>query len=142
MTLFLTQLEDLITILDDNDDGVIDYEEFSRWFGSGPPPPPMLPQAKAMEAAKQAYAGDTTGNARIENVGKYQSCMVSKLRIILPPLLRPACRDRGRGPQARDQHRQRPAPGAEAVLDPGRAAAGAARHVRQLQRRRDARRGK
>ena len=46
------QIEDLIMILDKDGDGEIDYQEFARWFGRGPPPPPMLPQAKAAEQAR------------------------------------------------------------------------------------------
>ena len=33
-------------MLDTDGDGEIDYQEFARWFGSGPPPPPMLPEVK------------------------------------------------------------------------------------------------
>ena len=40
------QIEDLITMLDHDGDGEIDYQEFARWFGAGPPPPPMTPEMK------------------------------------------------------------------------------------------------
>ena len=51
-TLSMQQLEDLITILDTDGDGSIDYQEFARWFGAGPPPPPVMPEMKARDEAK------------------------------------------------------------------------------------------
>ena len=45
------QIADMMTLLDKDGDGEIDYQEFARWFGSGPPPAPMLPEVKMrMEA--------------------------------------------------------------------------------------------
>jgi hypothetical protein len=44
------QVDDFFDILDQDGDGEIDYVEFAQWFGSGPPPPPALPQVKEMQA--------------------------------------------------------------------------------------------
>jgi hypothetical protein len=46
------QLDDLITILDTDGNGTIDYSEFAKWFGAGPPPPPMLPEVALRESAR------------------------------------------------------------------------------------------
>lgn len=51
------QVKDIFAILDADGDGGIDYQEFARWFGNGPPPPPMLPETKSrMDAQKAAGA--------------------------------------------------------------------------------------
>ena len=47
------QLDDLIAILDKDGDGSIDYSEFARWFGAGPPPPPELPEVRGREEARE-----------------------------------------------------------------------------------------
>ena len=41
------QVADFFEILDQDGDGEIDYTEFAQWFGTGPPPPPALPQVVA-----------------------------------------------------------------------------------------------
>ena len=65
-----TQIEDLITILDSNGSGTVDYQEFSRWFGAGPPPPPMLPQMKSMQEAQASSSFDASSLLReIEAAG-------------------------------------------------------------------------
>jgi Ca2+-binding EF-hand superfamily protein len=46
-----SQLEDLLTILDTTGTGAIDYAEFARWFGAGPPPPPVMPEMKLRQDA-------------------------------------------------------------------------------------------
>ena len=51
------QVADIFAILDADGGGGIDYQEFARWFGNGPPPPPMLPETK-MRMDAQAAAGD------------------------------------------------------------------------------------
>ena len=51
------QIDDLIMILDQDGDGEIDYQEFAAWFGSGPPPPPIMPEVQARIEA-QASAGN------------------------------------------------------------------------------------
>jgi Ca2+-binding EF-hand superfamily protein len=63
-TISETQIYDLITILDKDGDGTIDYQEFARWFGAGPPPPPMLPQAKQMMDSRAASSVDPSALLR------------------------------------------------------------------------------
>ena len=64
------KLEDLLTILDSNGTGTIDYAEFARWFGAGPPPPPMMPEMKAREDARAESSFDTADLlAEIEAAG-------------------------------------------------------------------------
>ena len=58
------QLRDVMALLDKDGDGSIDYIEFSRWFGAGPPPPPMLPQVKAMEDARKQAEETSAGPDR------------------------------------------------------------------------------
>ena len=54
------QIDDFFEMLDRDGDGEIDYQEFARWFGTGPPPAPMLPQAqRQMEAQEAAKAADS-----------------------------------------------------------------------------------
>ena len=48
------QQADLVALLDKDGDGSIDYVEFARWFGSGPPPPPALPEVTARSEARAA----------------------------------------------------------------------------------------
>ena len=48
------QIEDMITLLDKDGDGAIDYQEFARWFGAGPPPPPMTPDMRERSEAQSA----------------------------------------------------------------------------------------
>ena len=35
--------------------GDIDYTEFARWFGRGPPPPPMTQEMRARIDARKSY---------------------------------------------------------------------------------------
>lgn len=53
------QVKDIFAILDADGDGGIDYQEFARWFGNGPPPPPMLPETKARMDAQAAAGGQS-----------------------------------------------------------------------------------
>ena len=56
------QLQDIMSLLDKDGDGSIDMSEFGRWFGSGPPPPPMTPEVALRETARKeamAAAGDS-----------------------------------------------------------------------------------
>ena len=50
------QVDDLVTILDKDGSGEIDYHEFGRWFGRGPPPAPPTPEVKARQEARTASA--------------------------------------------------------------------------------------
>jgi hypothetical protein len=56
--------DDFFAILDRDGDGEIDYTEFARWFGAGPPPPPMLPQVKAMQDAQAAARAGGVSHGR------------------------------------------------------------------------------
>eukprot|EP01052_Picozoa_sp_SAG31_P060047 SAG31_NODE_19269_length_607_cov_1.496063_1_plen_85_part_10 len=38
------QISDMMVLLDKDGDGEIDYREFARWFGRGPPPAPPTPE--------------------------------------------------------------------------------------------------
>ena len=58
-TVSQSQLDDLLMILDTDGDGTVDYQEFARWFGNGPPPPPMLPETKARMDAQAAAGGQS-----------------------------------------------------------------------------------
>ena len=51
------QIDDIFALLDKDGDGSIDYQEFARWFGAGPPPPPMLPEIKLRLDAQQDAGG-------------------------------------------------------------------------------------
>jgi hypothetical protein len=48
-------VEDLITMLDNDGSGEINYTEFARWFGRGPPPPPMTQEMRARIDARKSY---------------------------------------------------------------------------------------
>ena len=48
----------MFTLLDKDGGGDVDYAEFARWFGAGPPPAPMTPEVKARQAARESYSMD------------------------------------------------------------------------------------
>lgn len=50
-------ISDMMMLLDSDGDVEIDYQEFAAWFGSGPPPPPIMPEVQARIEA-QASAGN------------------------------------------------------------------------------------
>ena len=58
-------------MLDTDGDGEIDYEEFSRWFGAGPPPPPMTPEM-AFRAQMQQEAGARSPDRQADHLNAIQ----------------------------------------------------------------------
>jgi hypothetical protein len=76
-------VDDLFDTLDRDGDGQIDYSEFATWFGVGPPPPPALPQARAMQAAQSAA---TVGaGAEDRNVFLMDIAAAARKRVPAPP---------------------------------------------------------
>jgi len=94
-----SQLDDLISILDKDGDGTIDYVEFARWFGAGPPPPPVLPEVALREEAREAAAVDDPA-AHLKAIRQGAVKMGSA---ISSPASPPAIPQRSKSPAARSR---------------------------------------
>ena len=79
------QLDDLIAILDKDGDGSIDYSEFARWFGAGPPPPPELPEVREREEARENAGAEVDSDEHLRAIRKQAKAMGSAVAVG-PPL--------------------------------------------------------
>ena len=58
-------IEDMFSMLDKDGDGSVEYMEFARWFGAGPPPAPTTPEVKARQ---QAIAASPRNGAHLSAI--------------------------------------------------------------------------
>ena len=49
---------DIFTLLDKDGGGDVEYMEFARWFGAGPPPAPLTPEVRSRQKARAAMSYD------------------------------------------------------------------------------------